>query len=273
MVYIVAAKGNHMNKTIHRDSENTTNIFDHRTLETDYTTLVPVLREGLRVLDVGCGTGAISKGIALRVGATGHVVGIDNTERFIRHGNEALSDMGNLSLIYADLFTFQPDEEFDLVVAARVLQWLSNPLDAVKKLASFLKPGGQLSILDYNHEALEWMPQSPDSMRKFFQAFLQWRADAGMDNRIAEHLGDFFKQAGMNAIEVFNADEHYMKGQHNFIQRAGIWSTVAGLNQISDEGYIDDESRVQAITDYNAWIENDAEHMIMKLSEVRGRRP
>ena len=263
----------HMNKAIHRDSENTTKVFDHRTLETDYATLVPVLKAGLRVLDVGCGTGAISKGIALRVGSSGHVVGIDNTESFISHGKQVFSDIDNLTLMHADLFTFQPEEEFDLIVTARVLQWLSNPLDAVKKLVSFLKRGGQLSILDYNHEALEWMPQPPESMRKFYQAFLKWRSDAGMNNRIAEDLLDYFTQAGLSPIEVFNADEHYIKSQENFNQRAGIWSTVAGLRQISDEGYIDEAARLLAIAEYNAWIEKDAERMIMKLTEVRGRRP
>src|SRR5688500_2183313 len=116
-----------MNKTIHRETETTTKIFDSRTLKTDYATLAPILRPGLRVLDVGCGTGAISKGIAEQVGTTGYVLGIDNTKAFIDSGRETYKEVCNLELLHADLFNFQPAEKFDLIVAARVLQWLNNP--------------------------------------------------------------------------------------------------------------------------------------------------
>jgi hypothetical protein len=50
---------------------------------------------------------------------------------------------------------------------------------------SLLKPGGTVSILDYNHEALEWQPQPPVSMQRFYATFLRWRGDAGMNNHIA----------------------------------------------------------------------------------------
>jgi ubiquinone/menaquinone biosynthesis C-methylase UbiE len=259
-----------MNKDIHRP-ESSTKIFDHRTLEADYATLTPILSKGLRVLDVGCGTGAISKGIAQRVGETGFVTGIDNTEAFIRSGKESYGHVTNMELIHADLFAFDPREKYDLVIAARVLQWLSDPKDALKKLASFLKPGGQLSILDYNHEALVWQPDPPESMRRFYNAFLAWRADAGMNNRIAEDLESYFLELGFHSIEVLVADEIYRRGDVNFLPRAGIWSKVAELKQIVEDGYLDEPMRVKAIEDYNRWIEDDAQCMIMKLKEVRGK--
>ncbi|HET9485908.1 MAG TPA: methyltransferase domain-containing protein [Chryseosolibacter sp.] len=260
-----------MNKAIHRGSETSTKIFDNRTLQTDYATLVPLLRKGMRVLDAGCGTGAISKGIAEKVGVDGNVLGIDNTEEFINSGKDSYRDVPNLQLMYADLFQFQTEEKFDLVVAARVLQWLSNPNDAVRKLASLLKPGGQLSILDYNHEALFFQPAPPESMMTFYRAFLKWRADAGMDNAIADHLRDYFLEAGLQSVEVLNADEVYKKGDRNFDQRMGIWSKVAELKQIVEEGYLKEDERLSAIDNYNRWIEDGAQCMIMKLNEVRGK--
>lgn len=260
-----------MNKTIHRETGTTTKIFDNRTLQRDYSTLVPILRDGLRVLDVGCGTGAISKGIAQQVGKTGSVVGIDNTEAFIISGKETYKNVRNLELIHADLFEFQPAEKFDLIVAARVLQWLSNPKDAIRRLTAFLKPGGQISILDYDHQSLKWNPQPPESMRVFYKAFLKWRADAGMNNEIAEDLAGYFADLGFNSIEIHNADEVYKRGEENFLQRMGIWSRVAELKQIAEEGYIENDIRLKAIEEYDQWIEKDAEWMVMKLKDVRGR--
>ena len=260
-----------MNKTIHRDHQTTNKIFDDRSLEADYRTIIPVLKPGLRVLDVGCGTGAISKDIAERVGPTGYVIGIDNTEKFIVSGRESYKDTLNLELNHGDIFTYEPAEKFDLIVAARVLQWLSNPKEALLKMKSLLKPGGQVSILDYNHEQLAWEPSPPASMRIFYNTFLKWRADAGMNNHIADNLAEYFHETGFHTVEVFNSDEVYNKTDANFISRIGIWSKVAGSKQMVEEGYITDELRLKAIEEYDQWIEADAEQMVMKLKEVRGR--
>ena len=260
-----------MNKAINREGRTSAKIFDNRTLTDDYGTLLSALRPGLKVLDVGCGTGAISKGIAERVGITGSVTGIDNTEHFISSGKETYRDVSNLTLLHADLFEFESDDKFDLIVAARVLQWLKNPKDALIKMKTLLKPGGQVSILDYNHTALEWQPQPPESMQQFYQAFLKWRADAGMNNRIADDLADYFAQCGFCSIEVYSSDEVYTKGKENFLPKIGIWSKVAELKQIVDEGYFDEETRLRVIAEYNEWCETDAERMTMKLNEVRGK--
>jgi ubiquinone/menaquinone biosynthesis C-methylase UbiE len=260
-----------INKVIKRDGQNATKIFDDRSVESDYATLVPILKEGLRVLDVGCGTGAISKGIAHYVGKTGHVVGIDNTEHFIQSGKESYGSITNLELIHADMFEFEPAGKFDLIVSARVLQWLNNPKEALKKLKSMLKPNGQVSILDYDHTELEWKPDPPESMLNFYKTFLKWRADAGMNNRIANDIAAYFEETGFHSIEVLNANEVYEKGDHNFSSKLGIWSKVAGLMQMVEEGYLKDQDRLQAIEEYDHWIETDAEVMIMKLNEVRGK--
>lgn len=261
-----------MNKTIHRDTQSTTKIFDHRTLERDYATIIPLLSPGMKVLDVGCGTGAISKGIAERVGTSGDVTGIDNTEAFITSGKETYRDVANLTLHHADLFDFSTVKKFDLVIAARVLQWMSNPKDALVKLSSFVKPDGYLSILDYNHEELEWEPLPPESMQRFYKAFLRWRAEAGMDNRIADNLTGYFSEIALDSVEVIPADEVYRKDDDDFVQRAGIWSKVAELRQIVDEGFIKEEVRLQAIAEYNQWVQSDAQMMIMKLKEVRVKK-
>ena len=258
-----------MNKEIKRD-ESANKIFDNRSLEKDYRTLVPILKPGMNVLDVGCGTGAISKGIADRVGPTGHVTGIDNTEAFIISGKETNKSSTNLELVHADLFPFQTEEKFDLIVSARTLQWLSTPQEALVKMKSMLKPGGIVSILDYNHEAIEWQPLPPESMQRFYATFLRWRADAGMNNHIAEDLPDYFQEAGFESIEVLNSDEVYTKGNENFLSKIGVWAKVAGSTQMVEEGYLDDNDRLQAIEEYNKWIETDALSMTMKLKEVRG---
>lgn len=253
--------------------EGTSVVLDNRTLQKDYSTLITVLKSGLRVLDVGCGTGAISKGIAEMVGKNGYVVGIDSSEHLIIKGKEDFKSITNLELIPVDLFEYDPEEKFDLIVSARVLQWLSNPKEALIKFKEFLKPGGQISILDYNHKMLEWEPEPPKSMKRFYRAFLDWRADAGMDNEIAEHLPKYFSELGFDSIEVLNSNEVYQKREKDFIDRARIWSHVANLRgkEMVQSGYLSENERLQAIEEYDEWAKNKAELMIMKLKEIRAK--
>lgn len=259
------------NKHIERESRTATKMYDNRSLEKDYRTLQPILKKGMIILDIGCGTGAISKDIAKIVGESGKVIGIDNTKKFIESGKQSYGNVDNLELIHSDLFDFDSAEKFDLIIAARVLQWLTTPKQALLKMKELLKPNGQISILDYNHEALEWKPSPPKSMQNFYKIFLKWREDAGMNNRIAEDLPGMMNEVGLHSIEVLESNEYYERGKDNFKSKVGIWSKVAGLTQIVKEGYLNEENRLQVIEEYDEWVEKGAYSMTMKLKETRGK--
>lgn len=250
-------------------------ILEYRSLEKDYATLLPLIKPGMRVLDVGCGPGAISKGIAKLVGSNGSVVGIDNSEHLIARGKHLNQAVKNLELRFEDLFDHQPATKYDLIVSARVLQWLNNPQAALVKIMSMLRAGGQVSILDYNHNALELVPNPPKEMLHLYAAFLRWRSDAGMNNQIAEDLPAYFKAVGFDAIEVIEANETYRKGEANFLPKIGIWTAVAASRgkQLVKAGYLSESQRLQAIKTYEEWIVAESQMMVMKLKDVRGVKP
>lgn len=257
------------NKVIDRSGQNASAIFNQRTLEQDYRTLVSAIKPGMRVLDIGCGTGTITKDIANLVGPEGHVVGIDNTASFIAEGKELFSNIANLELIHTDIFEYNSVEKFDLIVSARTFQWISTIDKAIDKVKTLLKPNGQVSILDYNHEMINWSPKIPVSMQNFYNMFLMWRKDAGMNNRIGFDMIEILEEHGFHQVEVFNADEHYESANKQDIDKIKIWSQVAGSKQMVKEGYIKEEERLQAIEEYNLWADNEAVSMTIKLREVR----
>ena len=227
----------------------------------------------MQVLDVGCGTGSISADVAQIVAPAGTVTGIDNTEKFIQSGKITYRNADNLTLRHCDLFDFELQDSFDLIISARMLQWLSNPREALNKMKSMLKPGALISILDYNHSALEWNPQPPASMLEFYNCFLRWRADAGMNNQIADDLPQMMKETGFTDIKCIEANEHYDASRGDFKERLRIWSKVASSSQMVEEGYVADSLRLQAIDEYNDWVENEAISMTMKLNDVQGQCP
>lgn len=67
----------------------TEKLLDVRSLATDHAALAVLLRPGMTVLDVGCGTGAITRGIAHAVSPEGAVCGIDISAELIARASAA----------------------------------------------------------------------------------------------------------------------------------------------------------------------------------------
>src|SRR6266540_3060685 len=138
-----------MSEQTHRSDPR---ILGRRTLQRDHRRLADLLRPGMRVLDVGCGTGAITAGIAKKVGPEGDVVGIDRDESLLALAKREHQSIGNLSFENGDVLSLNVDGRFDIVTAARVLQWISEPDHAIRRMKRAAKTGGRLVVLDFRSE-------------------------------------------------------------------------------------------------------------------------
>lgn len=250
-------------------------VIERRTVDNANRNLLKFLRPGLSVLDVGCGSGAITRSIAEKIGKRGRVLGIDPNATLIEQARQHIGDLAWLDFQQGDAYTFTTDERFDLVTCARTLQWLTDPEAALVTMKRLVKPGGYLSILDYNHEKISWEPAPPASMQRFYNAFLQWRQDAGFDNAIADHVGDIMKRIGFITIQVENQFEIVHRADVTFATSSRLWSEVAELRgpQLVQSGYITESERLQAIADYDNWIEKAGESMTVYLLAVEAQQP
>lgn len=254
--------------------EGTSVILDARSLVTAHRRLAEILRPGMSVLDVGCGTGAITRGIAEAVGPSGRVVGVDVNPSLIARARQAHGGVPGLAFEVADLFHLPYHDEFDVVTAARVLQWLADPLGALRALTHTARPGGLVLVLDYDHERAAWAPEPPDSMRAFYAAFLGWRAEAGMDNALADHLPALFAAAGLEDVTSTVQDEVSRRGDPDFAARLGMWAEVAATrgHQMVADGAVSESERARAEAEYREWVGRGARSQTLYLRAVEGRR-
>ncbi len=254
--------------------KGTNAVLERRTVSNSNSNLLDIVKPGDIVLDVGCGSGSITSGIADLVGTNGTVIGIDSSQHLIDLAQQNFKDRKNLLFQVADINEYQPELNFDVVTSARVLQWVNNPTEVVSRMADLLKEDGILTILDYNHEKIKWKPEPPQSMSVFYNAFLKWRTDAGMDNTIADHLEVIFAQQGLKQLRVTSSLEAVSREDGDFSDSIDIWAKVAetrGLQLVQD-GYITDEQRLAAITDYRSWTAKEAKSMTLYLMAVSGRK-
>src|SRR4051794_17167638 len=157
----------------HRSSAE---VLNRRTLGNDHRVLADLLRAGMSVLDVGCGTGAITAGIARAVGPEGRAVGVDRDAALLAIARSEHGALPNLTFEQQDALELRYDACFDIAGAARALQWMADPAQALARMTAAVKPGGLVVALDYNHSENAWAPDAPAEFARFYQAFLDWRA-------------------------------------------------------------------------------------------------
>jgi SAM-dependent methyltransferase len=131
-----------------------------RTAENSAAYLLPHLRAGDRLLDVGCGPGTLTVDLARAV-SPAELVGIDVSDAVIAEAasHAARSGVTNVAFRVGDFrkVGFQPGA-FDVVHAHQVLQHLRDPVGALAAMAELVRPGGLVAVRESDYAAFTWAP-------------------------------------------------------------------------------------------------------------------
>jgi SAM-dependent methyltransferase len=107
------------------------------------------LTGGESVLEIGCGTGALTLPLAVAVGAHGRVVAVDISEPMLGAARQRISEseQHNVALSHGDaqVFEFEP-AAFDLATSRMGVMFFSDPTAAFCNISGALKPGGRLAF-------------------------------------------------------------------------------------------------------------------------------
>jgi len=133
-----------------------------RTAVEDAAFLLPYISPGMRLLDVGCGPGSITLGLAAIV-APGEVVGLDNQREAIERARGAAVEKAvtNVRFEVGDCYKLPfPDASFDACFANSVLQHLNKPVLALAEMRRVLRPGGFAGVRDLSGKGFS-SPETP----------------------------------------------------------------------------------------------------------------
>ena len=128
------------------------------------------VREGDRVLDVGCGFGDTAIQLARRVGPSGSVLGIDCCAVFLETARKdaAAAGVDNIAFIEGDaqLYPFEP--EYDFCFSRFGAMFFENPVVGLKNMRRALKPGGTMTMIVWRAiEDNPWLGLPKEIVLKF----------------------------------------------------------------------------------------------------------
>lgn len=215
------------------------------------------LAPGMRVLDVGCGNGDLSRLAAGLVGPDGEVVAIDrNTEAMAA---ACLMDAGPRAALIrfeqADLAAELPDlGHFDAIIGRRVLMYLPDAAATLTRLSTFANPG---TVVAFQEHARAGLPTGPGELalhRRLYDWLWDTVAAEGGDTGLGLRLVDLMRAEG-HCIEMARSEGVLLQaGEPSFlptltqamlpriVERGVASEPEVGLDTLEDR--LDEEHRV-----------------------------
>ena len=174
------------------------------------------MQEGSRAIDLGCGPQGVLDLLSERVGATGHVTGVERNRESLTTARRFVADraLQNVTLLEGDATaTRLPEASFDLVHARLVLVNVPHVEAVVREMVRLARPGGVVA----SHEA-DYLPHRCDpalrAWDRLFEVFREYSAAGGIDLFVGRRTHRLFREAGLTDIEVIPLIHVYPKG-HN----------------------------------------------------------
>jgi SAM-dependent methyltransferase len=102
------------------------------------------LRSGMRILDIGSGSGDVSFLAADMVGTRGHVLGVDRSVEAVERARARAvrRNHSNVAFAVGDPAAMQFDQPFDAIIGRFVLMYQDDPVESLTKMTQHVRPGG-----------------------------------------------------------------------------------------------------------------------------------
>lgn len=209
------------------------------------------LQAGEQVLDVGCGMGLLTRDIALAVGQTGGVVGIDNSAAMLALAQQRCATFPQVCFKEQSVTHLQePSNHYDALTCTQLLLYLPDVVAAIKEMWRVLRPGGRIAIVETDWHGTLFNSDDQAFMR---QLFANWEASIPspyLPGRLRGLLlGQGFTAVSVTAIPLINTSflpDNYSASMAHFMTRTQVAagqitqaqadSWLAELQKRSDNG-------------------------------------
>jgi ubiquinone/menaquinone biosynthesis C-methylase UbiE len=162
------------------------------------------IKQGMTILDAGCGTGAITRRFA-QIAKPATVTAVDFDPVFLETAKAIAIDEGIENVIFEsgdiDNLKYQ-DRAFDFAYCRLVLMHVKNPVKTVEELKRVTRKGGTVAISDQDDGSVIVNPPMLKVM-DLWNRYGQWAKTQKMDRFIGRQLYSILSKAGLKSIKIY----------------------------------------------------------------------
>lgn len=159
------------------------------------------VKEGMHCADIGCGTGEVALMLAKLVGNTGHVTGLDSSEKAIEICNKKARErnQGNVKFLTGEAYDTKLNDKFDLVYSRFLLEHLNEPQKAITEMLRLAKSGATLIFEDSDNSVWYSYPED-ESVQQLRMLYSKLAKLMGSDDSFGRKLYKLLHQAGLEPV-------------------------------------------------------------------------
>ncbi len=243
-----------------------------RTAAKEGAFFLPFLRPGMRVLDLGCGPGSMTLGLAEAV-APGEVVGIDLRPSQVAQAQALVSARGvmNARFEIADVYRLPfADGCFDAAFAHVLLMHLREPVRALAEMRRVLRPGGVAGVRDTDWGGRIHAPMTP-LLEQWYDLTVRVRRRNGGDPFVGRRHRELLLEAGFARAEASVSVWTAGTPEETRRRAAFLKATVQGLAPTAmAEGWID-QTTIEAVqAEFDLWADRPDAFYVETFCEAIG---
>ena len=204
-----------------------------RTAENSAAYLLPVLRSGSSVLDVGSGPGTITADLAGLV-APGRITAMEVTESALELTRRQVKRrrLNNVDLVVGDVHAMEfADGAFGVVHAHQVLQHVADPVAALREMGRVCSPEGVVAARDSDYAAFTWFPALP-ALDDWMVLYQKVARGNGGEPDAGRRLLSWARQAGFTDITASSSTWTFATPEDRQWW-AGMWAERITSSQIA----------------------------------------
>lgn len=247
-----------------------------RTAENSAGYLLPHLRAGMRLLDVGSGPGTITLDLARRV-APGETVGVDAAADIVAKAQALAAELGaeNVSFRVDDAYALSAaDASVDVVHVHQVLQHVARPVDALREFGRVAGPDGLVAVREVDYEGVIWYPRLP-ALDTWLEVYLRVHRGNGGEPAAGRELKAWAREAGFTRV-ISSASVWLFESPEERAWWGQSWASRAVDSQFAEHalemGLADRETLERIAAGWLEWAAADDGWLLMPHGEILARR-